>query len=174
MNNKTKIATPIRSALRANSALRDSVADGLNAMDGSHRRYIAEEVRTSFVDSLEIDENLKEGRDQENRWDYLLGYAAGACVVGLEPHSANTGEVTTVIRKRKAALEQLRPHLKAGAKVAEWFWVASGKNRFLDTEKARQLLDQNGIRFVCPALAARDLAKLENQLPQNPQPGRRR
>lgn len=160
MSGNHKGATPIRSVLRAESTLCKSVADGLDAMDGSHRDYIEQEIRTSFADSLEIDENLKEGHDQENRWDYLLGYAAGACVVGLEPHSAKSGEITTVIRKRKAALVQLRPHLKDGSKVAEWFWVASGKNQFLDTEKTRRLLDQHGIRFVCPTLAAKHLAKL--------------
>lgn len=153
-------ATPIRNGLRDGSSLKGLVKDGLGSVDKGHRTYIAEEIRSAFADSLEIDENLKEGRDQENRWDYLLGFAAGACVIGLEPHSASSGEITTVIRKRKAALEQLRPHLKDGAKVTEWFWVASGKNRFLDTEKTRRLLDQNGIRFVCPTLAPKDLVKL--------------
>lgn len=160
MSGKAKTTTPIRSRLRVGSTLINQVKEGLGAVDKAHRGYIAGEIRKAFSDSLEIDENLKEGHDQENRWDYLLGYTAGACVIGLEPHSANAGEISTVIQKRKAALEQLRPHLKDGAKIAEWFWVASGKNHFLDTEKTRRLLDQNGIRFVCPKLAAKDLTQL--------------
>lgn len=160
MSGKAKTTTPIRSRLRVGSTLINQVKEGLGAVDKAHKGYIAEEIRKAFSDSLEIDENLKEGHDRENRWDYLLGYTAGACVIALEPHSANAGEISTVIQKRKAALEQLRPHLKDGAKIAEWFWVASGRNQFLDTEKTRRLLDQKGIRFVCPRLAAKDLTKL--------------
>ncbi len=160
MSGKAKKITPIRNDLRVESALLSHVKDGLGAVDKAHRGYIAEEIRKAFSDSLEIDGNLKAGHERENRWDYLLGYAEGACVIGLEPHSANTGEISTVIQKRKAALEQLRPHLKNGARIAEWFWVASGKNQFLDTEKTRRLLDQKGIRFVCPTLAAKHLIKL--------------
>lgn len=160
MSRPAKTSTPIRKALRTESALLPQVANGLGAVADGHRGRITEAIRSAFSDSLEIDENLRPGREQENRWDYLLGHAATACVVGLEPHSAKDEEVKTVILKRKQALEQLRPHLKDGAKVAAWFWVASGKNRFADTEKTRRLLDQNGIRFVCPELAAKDLVEL--------------
>jgi hypothetical protein len=56
--------------------------------------------------------------------------------------------VTTVIAKRKAALEQLRPHLKPGVFVTDWFLVASGRVDFIPMEKATARLAQNGIRFV--------------------------
>jgi len=74
------------------------VEDGLRALDRAHKKLIDESLRKEFADSLEIDENLRDGRDQENRWDYLLGYGVTNAVVGLEPHSATTGEVSTVIR----------------------------------------------------------------------------
>ena len=119
MNPRGKAPTPIRSVLRTESALTKLVADGLNALEDRHRSYINAAIRTSFSDSLEIDNNLKEGHDQENRWDYLLGHSEGAWVVGLEPHSAKDDQVSKVILKRKAALQQLKPHLKEGAKVAE-------------------------------------------------------
>lgn len=161
MSGKKKAATPVRNALQGNSALLTLVADGLAALANSHRGLIAEQIRASFIDSLEIDENLRKGRDQEYRWDYLLGHAAMSCVVGLEPHSAKDDQIHRVIRKKQKALEQLRPHLRDGAKVAEWFWVASsGKNRFADTEKTRRQLDQNGIKFVCPQLAAKHMDEL--------------
>lgn len=174
MSGKNKTVTPIRGTLQSGSTLLALVEENLGAVKPIHRSYLAESIKPAFADSLEIDENLKAGRDQVNRWDYLLGFAAGACVVGLEPHSAKDDQVMTVIRKKQRAQEQLRPHFRDGAKVAEWYWVASGKNRFLDTERTRRLLDQNGIRFVCPQLAPKDLEKLEKQLRQNLQPRRRR
>ena len=101
-----------------------------------------------FADSLDIDEAFKEGREQENRWDYLLGHEPGKQVVAVEPHSASTSEVTTVINKRLAARQQLRDHLRDGVDVKIWLWVASGKVRFVPMEKAMFRLAQNGIEFV--------------------------
>lgn len=174
MSGKYETVTPVRGTLRSGSALLALVQDNLGAMEPNHRSYLADTIKPEFADSLEVDSNLREGREQENRWDYLLGHRGLACVIGLEPHSAKDEEVKTVIRKKQRAQEQLRPHCRDGAGVAEWYWVASGKNRFLDTEKTRRLLDQNGIRFVCPQLAPKDLEKLKNQLCQKPQRKRRR
>jgi hypothetical protein len=174
MSGKNETGTPVRGTLRSGSTLLPLVEDNLGAMEPSHRSYLVDTIKPEFADSLEVDSNLSAGREQENRWDYLLGHRDLACVIGLEPHSAKDEAVQTVIRKKQRAQEQLRPHFRDGAKVAEWYWVASGKNRFLDTEKTRRLLDQNGIRFVCPQLAPKDLEKLEKQLRQRPQPKRRR
>lgn len=174
MSGKNKTDTPVRGTLRPGSTLLALVEDHLGAVEPNHRSYLAETIKPEFADSLEVDSNLKKGREQENRWDYLLGHRALACVIGLEPHSARDEEVKTVILKRQRAQEQLRPHFRDGARVAEWYWVASGKNRFLDTEKTRRLLDQNGICFVHNQLAPKDLEKLEKQLRQKPHPRRQR
>jgi hypothetical protein len=114
----------------------------------AHRIYFDEAVRSSFADSLDIDEALKEGREQENRWDYLLGHEPSKQVVGIEPHSAENSEITTVIRKLKAARRQLQGHLRDGVFVAKWLWVASGKVQFAPMEKATFRLAENGIKFV--------------------------
>ncbi len=174
MRGKNKTDTPVRSSLRPGSTLLASVADNLGAVETIHRSYLANSIKPAITDSLEVDSNLREGREQENRWDYLLGHGTSGCVIGLEPHSAKDDQVKTVIRKKQRAQEQLRSHFRDGARVAEWYWVASGKNRFLDTESTRRLLDQNGIRFVCPQLAPKDLESLEAQRPRNSESGRRR
>jgi hypothetical protein len=126
-------------------------------METGHRRYLDEEIRGDFDDSLNLDEALREGHEQENRWDYLLGYEPSSEVVAVEPHSAKQDQVSTVIRKRSAARQQLRKHLKQGARIHSWLWVASGKVHFADTEKARRRLDQNGIRFVGGKVLAKHL-----------------
>lgn len=140
--------TPIRSSLKKSSALQYEVHDGIGAIERSHRVYLAEEIRSSFDDSLDLDKALLEGHEQENRWDYLLGHAQSAAVIGIEPHSAKQDEISTVIKKKRAAKQQLTEHLKPGARITAWLWVASGKVHFVDTEKARRRLDQQGIRFV--------------------------
>lgn len=140
--------SPVRAALAPESPLSAEVKDGLAAVVAGHNGYIDPAVRAEFADSLDLDAALLAGHEQENRWDYLLGHAPSAAVIGLEPHSAKEDEVSTVIAKRRAALDQLRGHLRPGIQVASWLWVASGKVHFADTEKARRRLDQHGIQFV--------------------------
>lgn len=154
---KTAPKTPVRRALRKDSALLPLVADGLGAVKKAHHDYFDTAIRRDFADSLELDEAMREDRDRENRWDYLLGHAPSGEVVAVEPHSAKEDEVTTVIRKRAAAREQLQGHLREGGRVAKWLWVASGKVQFADTERTRRRLDQNGIEFVGTKVAAKHL-----------------
>jgi hypothetical protein len=149
--------TPVRRALHEHSALQRSVVDGLGAVKRVDRDYFDAKVRSDFADSLELDEAMRPGRDRENRWDYLLGHARSGEVVAVEPHSAREDQITKVIRKRTAAREQLKGHLRDGARVAKWLWVASGEVQFADTEKTRRQLDQNGIEFVGRRVMAKHL-----------------
>jgi len=152
---------PVRSLLVDTSALLPSVKNGLGAMKSEHvAAHILDELRPGFADSLDLDAALQPGREQQNRWDYLLGHTSSGEVIALEPHSAKDDEVRTIIAKRKAAREQLTGHLAASARIAKWFWVASGKVRFADTEKARRQLDQHGIEFIGTRLLAKHLADL--------------
>ena len=145
---KAGAKTPVRVALLLDSSLRPLVVDGLGAISPAHRDYFEAAIRPAFADSLDLDEALKQGHEQENRWDYLLGHSPSGEVVAVEPHSAKHDEITTVIKKRSAAREQLKGHLRDGVRIVKWLWVASGKVHFADTEKVRRLLDQNGIEFV--------------------------
>lgn len=154
---KHQHTTPVRRALRADSSLQQAVRDGLGGLVAGHRSYIEEALRGDFSDSLDIDEAFQPGHEQENRWDYLLGYTTTGQVVALEPHSAKSDEISTLIAKRNAARAQLSAHLKTGEHVVAWLWVASGKVHFADTERARLRLDQNGIRFVGTRLLRKHL-----------------
>lgn len=108
--------TPIRAALSPDSSLESSVEDGLGAVEKGHKNYIDAALRSDFADSLELDEAMRPGHEKEHRWDYLLGHTSSSEVIGLEPHSAKDDEISTLIEKRKSALRQLQPHMKAGAK----------------------------------------------------------
>lgn len=147
------MTTPIRAALVPQSSLVALVRSGLRAVQREHLSLLDDGIRASFADSLDLDKALQKGHERENRWDYLLGHEESDQVVGLEPHSAQNHEVSTVIKKRAMALEQLRGHLKPGARVADWFWVASGKVDFLPIEKAHARLASNGMKKYLPETA---------------------
>jgi hypothetical protein len=156
MTKKAK-ATPIRSALRPESHLLPLVVNGLGALARNHRALFVGESGRDFADSLEIDKNLKEGRDQENRWDYLVGHGPTGLLIAVEPHSAKTAEVSTLLRKKEAAKRQLRGHLREGVRIEKWLWVTDKRVRFANTENVRIKLDMSGITFVGRAIHAKDL-----------------
>ncbi len=147
----------VREALKSDSSLRPAVQDGLGAVKDLDRDHIDEGLRSAFSDSLDIDEALRKGNEQENRWDYLLGYSPSKTLIALEPHPATMDEIQVVIQKRKAARDMLRRHLVDGAAIHAWLWVASGKNQFADIERVRRSLDQNGITYVGRRVLARHL-----------------
>lgn len=111
---KKKKETPVCAALESTSRLRPEVRVGLGAVKVAHRNYLANDVRTAFGDSLDLDAAFQSEYPGENRWDYLLGHTATKEVIGVEPHSAKQDEISTVIRKRAAAKQQLYRHLKPG------------------------------------------------------------
>ncbi|MFN7572170.1 MAG: hypothetical protein ACK5TK_12070 [Betaproteobacteria bacterium] len=156
--NKVTRKTPLRRALRGDSALLPLVADGLGAVKAADRNYFDNAIRSNFADSLELDEAVKRGHEQESRWDYLLGHEPSGEVIAVEPHSAKQDEINAVINKRVAARKQLRDHLRENARVTKWLWVASGKVHFADTEKTKRLLDQNGIVFVGKRVTGKHLS----------------
>jgi len=149
--------TIIRAALHPKSALSKLVKDGLQAVSDQDRGLIDDDVRATFVDSLDLDEALRPDHPAENRWDYLLGHGPSSKLVALEPHSAETAEIAVVIRKRKAARDQLGSHLRKTASIHSWYWVASGRVAFVTHEKAINRLNQEGIRFVGTKLLRKHL-----------------
>ena len=83
---------------------------GLQALLGEHRQKIDLSDHTLCEGSVDID---KSTADQglylrENRWDYVLGYEKQAYFV--EVHSANTGEVSTVLKKLQWLKDWLLEH----------------------------------------------------------------
>jgi hypothetical protein len=136
------------------------VKDGLGAIESTHRDHLAQAIRPGFSDSLNLDEGVLAANPQSNRWDYLLGHKATGTVIGVEPHSAKMDQISVVIAKREAAKHQLRGHLRAGAKVVMWIWVASGRVDFLPFDRAKRRLDEAGVTFAGGQVKAKDLKGL--------------
>jgi hypothetical protein len=153
-------STPISDGLLSDSSLRGHLALGLAALTNADREHIERGLRPIFGDSLALDEATKADHPSDPRWDYLLGDTPSRAIVALEVHPATTGEVARVIRKKQAAADTLRGHLKTGARVRRWFWAASGKTAFVPFERAKLLLDRAGIVFVGSTLAQKHLGDL--------------
>jgi len=146
--------------LRSDSTLQAVVHDGIDALEGN-RDILQEDIRPAFGDSLNLDAAVMSDYPSDQRWDYLLGHTSSRKLIGVECHSGHTSEVSVLIAKKKAALEQLRPHLRDGQSVDHWLWVASGRVDILDLGKARQRLDQHGITFVGRRVLAKHLPMSE-------------
>jgi hypothetical protein len=142
--------TPLRAALRETSRLQALVHNGLSALKSADKVRFDRDVRDRLSDSLDLDDAMNQdvAYKDSHRWDYLVGDSHTHSVLAVEPHSAKSDEVSRVIEKRTAACEQLIPHMRPGATVAAWLWVASGSVQFADTPKERRRLDQAGITFV--------------------------
>lgn len=111
--------SPIRRALASTSPLQTRIREGLEAVKRKDRVCLSVDVRGAVGDSLDIDVAFQKSHPEVNRWDYLLGHLPSGQVIGLEPHSAKQDEISTVIRKKKAALQQLAGHLKPGKSVSK-------------------------------------------------------
>jgi len=150
--------TPVRAALRRSSRLQDHVRDGLGAVKRDLRGAMQDDMKMLFADSLDLDAALAADHPAENSWDYLLGHASTRRILAVEVHAVHTSEVGVVIRKKKAAKQQLQAHLAAGAQVSKWIWVSSGRVGFLPFEKCCLRLSQNGIDFAGTELQNKHLA----------------
>lgn len=149
--------TPVREALAPQSTIKAFVQDGMGAVKDKDKKFIDASLRTQFLYSLDTDEVFRVGRDQEPRWDYLLGHE-NRSLIAVEPHSAKTDEIQSVINKKRALRRQLNGHLKDGMNISKWLWVASGTVCFPRGSKYEILLSQAGIKFVGRCVLAKHLA----------------
>jgi hypothetical protein len=149
--------TPVREALEDDSYLVNHVQDGLGAVKDKDKKLIDASIRTQFADSLDTDEAFRVGRDQEPRWDYLLGHE-NRSLIAVEPHSAKTDEIQAVIKKKRALRQQLDGHLKDEIHISKWLWVSSGTVCFPRGSKHEILLSQAGIKFVGRCVLAKHLS----------------
>lgn len=121
------------------------------------RALVDPAVRTRFVDGLDTDEVMRAERPNDHRWDYVLGDGESDQLVGIEPHPAESGEVSVVIAKKRATRAWLRDHLKTGVQVERWLWVTAGKQTFPAGGRTNLRLAQAGIQFAGRRIGAKHL-----------------
>lgn len=99
-----------------------------------------------FIDQCLLDQNLY---CQDNRWDYAIDYNGEAYFV--EVHSANTGEVSTVLMKLewlKNWLLTSAPELNALKAKAPYYWVQSNGYHILRNSSQERVVIQSGLKPI--------------------------
>ena len=141
------------------SHLQDSISDGPGAMLGADRDLIEQSVRKLFLDSIDVDAAFNKATTQRGKpLGLFLGYEDNF-VVALEPHHGNHKEVKVVIAKKRSCRDQIKAHVIPGREPRIWPWVSKNTD-FIALDKARPLLDQEGILYVGKIRLKKHLKKI--------------
>lgn len=127
MKSKKKAANKFKTAVENTKHINKSYCNGLKAL-GDYSKKIELGDTTSCEGSVDIDSAVRALYPQSNRWDYCFGYCGE--IFFVEVHSANTSEVTTVLKKLQWLKDWLQAHateinnLKAKSKTP-YYWIQS-------------------------------------------------
>jgi hypothetical protein len=104
-------------------------------------------VNTRFLNgSVDIDACTTRKYPNANRWDYALAYSQK--VYFIEVHSANTNQVSTVLRKLQWLKDWLisnAPEINKLKAQQPYYWIMSNNNHIRGSSKARQI-SQAGLK----------------------------
>ncbi|HJU40942.1 MAG TPA: hypothetical protein VJ724_15325 [Tahibacter sp.] len=152
--NKPTFEEAVRAAPRA---VGDALRNGKGALKADHARKVTCNDERRFTASLDLDAALQRTPEhaQANRWDYGIGLAGadGAHkAIWIEVHSAETSEVSVVLRKLAwlrtflaQHCEQLWAMTSKAADDPAFFWVASGRVNIPKHMPQRRALAQAGL-----------------------------
>ena len=125
--NKKQPVNKFRTAVKNTSHVSNAYCVGLQAFKKSDRQKINLGNTSLCEGSVDIDTTVTRLYPQANRWDYCLSYKGEAFFV--EVHSANTGEVSTVLRKLQWLKDWLHAHAPSinalKAKPNAYYWIQS-------------------------------------------------
>ncbi len=119
-----------------------ALQQGKQALSRGHRAQVQCNDEARWTGSIELDEALRAEPQHASasRWDYGLGYKNPEgleSALWVEVHPAETGEVSTVLKKLRWLKEYLRADcpelwsLTGGTpEQLRFVWVASGRTRF--------------------------------------------
>jgi hypothetical protein len=124
MKSKKKALT-FKEAVEATPDIAECYEAGLGAL-GQYRNKVIAANTTLIQGSVDIDDCTVAIYPNANRWDYAICY--NGQVYFMEVHSANTSEVTAVIRKLqwlKDWLHQHAPEINKLKAAEPYYWVQS-------------------------------------------------
>lgn len=139
-----------KQAVEATPDVKGAFVSGLGGL-GPNRTKITLTDSRRCEGSLNIDDTVTAKYPNDSRWDYALSYKGE--VFFVEVHSANTGEVSAVLRKLdwlKAWLHQHAPEinkLKATSRTP-FLWVQSNGNHILKKSPQERLIAEAGLKPV--------------------------
>ncbi len=153
-NKKNKPAIPVEGrsdlfelAVKATPDVCEGYCPGLQAL-GKYSAKVELENNRLCGGSIEIDELTLHLYEGENRWDYALAYNNE--VFYVEVHSAETSEVSTVIRKLKWLknwLLEKAPEIRklSATSRTPYYWVQSKKFNIPQSSRQHREAVRHGI-----------------------------
>jgi len=152
MNKKKekKIIIPFGNAVKSTPSIKKCYAPGLRAL-GEYSNKVEIGTPSMCNGSIDIDSCTKSKHPNANRWDYAFSYKNE--IFFIEVHTANTGEVSTVIRKFKWLKEWLRteaPHINAlkARSRSPFYWVQSNGFHILPQSRQYREVTSIGLRPI--------------------------
>ncbi len=141
-------ANPFKKAVEATPEVSNCYQSGLQAL-GKYSQKIELSDTSKCQGSVDIDLCTTALYPNQNRWDYALAYDGK--VYFVEVHSAETIEVSTVLRKLrwlKDWLQEKSPEIKKMKAEQPYYWVQSGKFNILKNSPQARAVAQVGLRPI--------------------------
>lgn len=149
----TEPTNSFKSAVQATPLLKDAYKEGLQAL-GNYSNKVTPSDTKKCEGSVDIDSalrdvviNSRKVYAEDCRWDYAIGYDGK--IYFIEVHSAETSQVTQVLKKHrwlKDFLVAQAPELNKEDK--RFYWIASGRNHILKHSVQKRKLDDSAIILV--------------------------
>ena len=139
-----------KQAVLATEDIKECYQVGLQGLRGNRNKIVLPNP-SICGGSVEIDNCTLKKYPNDNRWDYVFDFKGEAFF--MEVHSANTGEVSTVLKKFQWLIDWLHHHapelnkLKPKNKSA-FYWVQSGGYNILKNSRQERAIIQKGLRPV--------------------------
>ena len=145
---RTPKENPFQLAVAATPEVANCFQSGLRAL-GKYSQKVAPADLSKCEGSLDIDACTASIYPTQNRWDYAISY--NSKVYFVEVHSAETGEVSTVLRKLqwlKDWLNRKAPEIDKLKADVPYFWIQSGRFSILKNSSQAKQIAQYGIRPI--------------------------
>jgi len=145
----TKKTVAFKDAVKSTPDIANGYQVGLNAIDGKYRNKIIVSNTRLLDGSVDIDSCTTRLYPNDNRWDYAFSY--NNKVYFVEVHSANTREVSVVVKKLKwlkGWLVQHAPNINKLKALHPYFWIQSKGFAILTTSPQYKIMIQNGLKPI--------------------------
>ncbi|NCT73961.1 MAG: hypothetical protein GXC78_05480 [Chitinophagaceae bacterium] len=151
MKNKRPRTNQFKQAVENTPEVKNAHQEGLQAFKKDDRNKIELNNPKLCEGSVDIDTTVTTLYPQSNRWDYCLSYDGE--VFFVEVHSANTSEVSTVIRKLQWLTDWLNnqaPRINAlqAKRRHPFYWIQSNGFHILKTSSQFRQAIQHKIKPV--------------------------
>jgi hypothetical protein len=148
-NKPKKRSKTFKSAVEATPEVANCFQNGLAGL-GKHSTKIRLKDTQKCDGSLDIDTCTTAKYPNENRWDYAFSYKS--LVYFIEVHTANTSEVTTLLKKKRWLVDWLHrkaPEIKAlPSGNPSIIWIQSNNNKILPNSSQARSLAKEKIKPV--------------------------